>query len=155
MGDNVKLPVDGETAAPVEMNQAGIEEHEVKYPYNKIYKYESGHILEFNNTPNNEYVRIAHKTGSEIFITKDGDIVIHSLRNANTYADGDVYIEAVKDLKINVGGNMDVKVQGDLDFDVRGELRYKLATDIELNSFQYHDTFDTVEHQDMNDIGVW
>ena len=144
------------------MHMSTVEGHKVTYPYNQMTKYESGHIIEHNNTPGNEYVRIAHRTGSEIIMDKDGNITINSggvRPNPSTSTFGeraDITIKASADLNIiaeqavniEAGGDMTVNVAGDLEYNVGGEIVYNLNNEIIMNSHL------VVEGVDIEDIGT-
>ncbi len=155
MGDNVKLDHDGNVAGPIELNNSSVEDHEVEYPYNKVTKYESGHTVEYNNTPNNEYIRIAHKIGTEIIMTKDGDIIIRNSGDADTHTSGNTTIEVGGSMSMNVAGDMNVKVAGDYTVDVRGTMEYKLSDGIQMDVYETAVKIDQIELQDMNEEGVW
>ncbi len=43
-----------------------------QYPYGHVYESESGHILEFDDTPDKERILLYHHTGTELEITADG-----------------------------------------------------------------------------------
>lgn len=49
-----------------------------KYPYVRATKTESGHLLEFDDTPSEERILLYHKQGSFIEFRKDGDLEIKS-----------------------------------------------------------------------------
>ena len=42
------------------------------YPYNKVFESESGHIVEYDDTPDNERIHTRHKTGTSTEIHPDG-----------------------------------------------------------------------------------
>ena len=150
------------SAGPIEQHMSTVEGHKVTYPYNQMTKYESGHIIEHNNTPGNEYVRIAHRTGSEIIMDKDGNITINSggvRPNPSTSRFGnraDITIKASADLNIiaeqavniEAGSDMTVNVAGDLEYNVGGEIVYNLSNEIIMNSHL------TVQSADIEDIGT-
>jgi hypothetical protein len=43
------------------------------YPYNHVYESESGHLLEFDDTTNNERIHLRHKSGTGLEISPNGD----------------------------------------------------------------------------------
>ena len=150
------------SGGPVEIHMSTVEGHKVKYPYNQMMKYESGHIVEYNNTPGNEYVRIAHRVGSEIIMDKDGNITINSggvranPSTKETSDPADITIKATADINIvadgavniEAGGDMTVNVAGDLEYNVGGEIVYNLNNEIIMNSHL------VVEGVDIEDIGT-
>lgn len=46
------------------------------YPYNQVIKTKSGHVIEYDDSPGNERISLAHKSGSFIELTPDGNINI-------------------------------------------------------------------------------
>ena len=42
---------------------------------------ECGHLIELDDTPGNERIKVTHKTGSYIFIDKEGNIFINGVKN--------------------------------------------------------------------------
>lgn len=150
------------SGGPREIHVSTVEGHEVKYPYNQMMKYESGHIMEFNNTPGSEYVRIAHRTGSEIIMDKDGNITINSggkRFNPSTWETGDpsditinasadVNIVAEGAISVEAGGDMTVNVAGDLEYNIGGEIVYNLNNEIIMNSHL------VVQSADIEDVGT-
>lgn len=83
------------------------------YPYNNVYESESGHLLEFDDTPEAERVQIFHRNGSYQEFNSKGDITIKSdndkkdiTRNKSTMYVGD-------DLTVIVKGDVVYQVDGD------------------------------------------
>jgi lysozyme len=105
------------------------------YPYNKATETESGHLIEFDDTPGNERITFTHRAGGFIDmyptgtrvdkITKSkyeivmGDDYVHIMgrvlvtvgEGVYIKALGNVNIEADNDLNVSVGGNMNVAVK--------------------------------------------
>jgi hypothetical protein len=78
--------------------------YRAKYPYNKVIRTESGHVIEVDDTPNFERLHIFHKSGSYIEVNETGRVVMKS-------ADDSFNIVA-KDNQIYVGGNVNLEVGG-------------------------------------------
>lgn len=66
--------------------------YKAKYPYNNTMTTRSGHIVEFDDTPNSERVQIFHKSGSYIEILPDGTIVTKSVKDHIQLAFGNISI---------------------------------------------------------------
>jgi len=114
------------------------------YPYNDVLETESGHILEFDDTPEAERIHLAHRNGSfqEWFpdgdkvekVTKDnyqiimGDDRVYIMGkcqitvqgNAEVYVKENAYVKVDKNLEATVGGNMTSTVDGNFNMDVGG-----------------------------------
>ena len=80
------------------------------YPFNKALYTESGHIVELDDTRDNERISIEHRTGTFLEIDKDGN-QIHRVVNDN-------YAVICKDNELYVGGKVNIKVLGDVDLTV-------------------------------------
>jgi hypothetical protein len=65
--------------------------YKAKYPYNNMTT-RSGHIVEFDDTPDSERVQIFHKSGSYIEILPDGTIVTKSVKDHIQLAFGNISI---------------------------------------------------------------
>jgi hypothetical protein len=93
---------DGDTWNQPELPYAAV------YPYNHVYESESGHIQEFDDTPNAERIHIRHRSGTSTEIHPNG--------NKTNITKGDHY-----DL---IDGNQQAYVQENNDLTING--RYKL-----------------------------
>ena len=73
------------------------------YPYNKVTETESGHILEFDDTPMAERIHLRHKTGNSLEWDVLGDQVNLVKGNDHTYVVGHNYhyIEGSSDITID------------------------------------------------------
>jgi len=103
------------------------------YPYNKVYTTESGHIVEFDDTPSNERIHVYHKSGSYEEINHEGRRVTKTVNDdiEVIVKNKTVYIEG--DCKIIVKGNVDYTVDGNFNLRVRGDVKINGKT-INLNS---------------------
>ena len=72
------------------------------YPYNKAHYTESGHIVELDDTRDNERISVEHRTGTFYEIDKDGN-EIHRVVN-------DRYTVICKNDKVFIAGNTDLQV---------------------------------------------
>lgn len=105
------------------------------YPYNHVFMSESGHVMEFDDTPNSERVHIYHKTGTYTEIDSNGTEVKRIVgdkyevleRNGHLYVKGsvDVTIDGNHNVKIN--NAMNVEVIGDVKMHVTGKMDVNVA----------------------------
>lgn len=79
------------------------------YPYNNAYESESGHALEFDDTPNNERVQLAHRSGAFIEFDKNGSKVERVQKDNYTIIMGDDHIYVKGRAAITVDGNFNLK----------------------------------------------
>lgn len=116
-------------------------EYAAKYPFNHVYESESGHIVEFDDTPGAERIHISHRTGTfdEIYpdgkrVTKvvkdkfeivmsDDNIYVMGSYNLTVKGQGNIQVEG--DTNITVKGNMTTKVEGDMTTNVDGIIRFR------------------------------
>lgn len=87
--------VDGEpdqTAAP-------------EYPYNQVTETRAGHIVEKDDTPNNERIRVIHKSGSYVEMKADGSMVLKSVTDNYLISGGNVNITAADTVNL-LGQNL-------------------------------------------------
>lgn len=48
--------------------------YNAKYPHNKVYSTKSGHVMEFDDTPESERINVQHKSGSYNTMLPNGDV---------------------------------------------------------------------------------
>ena len=75
-----------------------------QYPYNHVYESESGHILEFDDTPDKERILLYHHSGTETEITDKG--------TTNTIVKDDLNTIIEKNSKHFIKGNSDITIKG-------------------------------------------
>lgn len=76
-----------------------------EYPYVHTMETESGHILEFDDTPGYERYRVVHPTGSYEEVAPDGRRTRKTVNDLYDMTQGDGNIMISGDKKVNVGGN--------------------------------------------------
>lgn len=104
-----------------------------KYPYNHVKETESGHVVEFDDTPNAERIHVYHKSGTYVEIDREGTVSYKVLgENYNIYG---------RNNRVYTQGNMDVTVDGaktllvknTLDVEVVGKTTINLKDDADIN----------------------
>ena len=87
--------------------------YETEYPYGHVYESESGHILEFDDTPNKERILLYHHSGTETEITAAGtrNEVNKDSTHTITEKDNKVYIKGSSD--VTLGGRHKIIVNAD------------------------------------------
>lgn len=73
------------------------------YPYNHVYETESGHIVEYDDTPSSERIHIRHRTGTSTEISANGTQTNIIKGDSYTLTNGDnqVYIQGKSDITID------------------------------------------------------
>lgn len=126
-----------------------------KYPYNKVMETESGHVVEYDDTPGAERIHIAHRSGTFIEMHPDGTIVCRTIGNkfdlvdgttneytkgthnltidatGNVYCKGNYTFKTDGNMKFDVAGNVEWNVQGNVNENVQGKLTQAITGDIE------------------------
>lgn len=97
-----------------------------KYPLNHVFCSESGHVTEFDDTPNAERIHIFHRAGSFIEFHPNGDLVYKSVKNA--------YDVIINDKDIYVGGNCNLTVLGDANIYSKGTLNLKSEENLNIQT---------------------
>jgi predicted chitinase len=129
-----------------------------KYPFNKVFETESGHIQEFDDTPGQERIHTYHRSGTfhEIdtngtqvnYIVGDNFVLMEkngciSVRgecnitvdgNTNIYARTDANIQVDQNATIKVGNNLDIGVGTDVTMAVGGDFKVKVAGDYSIDA---------------------
>jgi len=78
--------------------------YSTQYPYGHVYESESGHILEFDDTPDKERILLYHHSGTETEITDKG--------TTNTIVKDDLNQIIEKNNKVYIKGNKDISIKG-------------------------------------------
>lgn len=90
------------------------------YPFNKVFASETGHVLEFDDTPSSERVHLYHRKGTFVEMDCNGSqinrIVGDSFeileRNGHVYVRGAMHVNVEGAKTLKVGGTLDVEVSG-------------------------------------------
>jgi putative chitinase len=112
--------------------------YNAKYPLNHVYATESGHNLEFDDTPGAERISMYHTAGTYSEIDKFGNkvnkIVGDSFsiteRNGYVFIDGTARITVGSGVKLVVGGNADIEVDGNLNWTVGGSVNWTVGGNV-------------------------
>lgn len=79
-----------------------------EYPKNHVYETESGHLKEYDDTPNKERIRERHKSGTFYEIHPNGDKVTHIVTNRYTVVASDDALQVKGNVNIVIGGNINL-----------------------------------------------
>ena len=99
--------------------------YDAKYPYNNVMETESGHIVEYDDTPGAERIHIAHRNGSFTEWYPDGDQVEKITK--------DKYSIVMKDDNVYIMGKCNITVQGNADVYVKGDTNLKVDGNLDMN----------------------
>lgn len=85
-----------------------------KYPLNQVTEYESGHVIEVDNSPGAERFNFQHKSGTYEEIVASGSRSIKII--------GDDFEAVIKNKQMYIKGNLDITVEGDMRTLVKGNM---------------------------------
>jgi len=122
-----------------------------EYPYDIATVTESGHVIEYDDTPGHERIHIAHRTGSFVEWYPSGTVVekitksnykivmaddyVHVMGKVAVTVDGDAYIRIKGDTILETGGKLSANVAGDMNFSVGGNFNVQ-AQNINLSALE-------------------
>lgn len=116
--------------------------YNAKYPFNQVYESESGHLLEFDDTPGNERVHLYHKSGTFTEIDRNGTRVNKIIgdnyeiieRNGYVHIKGALSITVEGNANILVSNNCNLEVNGDFNADVSGDVNWAVGGDFKVKT---------------------
>lgn len=93
-----------------------------KYPYNRAIVTRAGHIIEIDDTPDNERLHIRHSKGTYVEINKDGRMILKTVddsfeivgKNKNVYIEGNANIHVKGNMNSIVEGTTKITSEGDM-----------------------------------------
>ena len=94
------------------------------YPFNHVHETESGHVLELDDTPDQERIHLYHRKGTRVEIDKDGNYVEKIVKNK--------YSVILADDHLVVSGKVTVKIEGDANIEVGGETNLTSTGEISM-----------------------
>ena len=116
--------------------------YSAEYPKNHVLETESGHVQEFDDTPEAERIHTYHRSGSFEEIHPDGSKVTKIVKDTYTAVLGEENIHIALDsnnhiagnLNLLVEGNTNIKIIGDVDARVDGKLDLSVLNNINMTS---------------------
>jgi hypothetical protein len=100
--------------------------YNAQYPYNHVWQTKAGHVIEVDDTPNQERLHIYHNSGTYVEINHDG-------RRATKVVDGDIEV-VIKDKTVAVGGNCVIEVAGSCTIYAKNDVTVASSNNIVLTS---------------------
>lgn len=115
--------------------------YNARYPFNHVMETRSGHVLEFDDTPERERINLHHKSGtfSEVDVTGTktskikGSKVLIVEENDLVYVIGSGHVCIGGDLSVKVLGKANIDVGGDASINVGGSVYSKVAADFHMD----------------------
>ena len=91
-----------------------------EYPYNRTYETESGHIVEFDDTPFAERIYEKHRTGTFYEVDADGNKVTRIVGNNYQIIAGAEYVNVKGDVNLTIDSNCNTYIKGNWNIQVDG-----------------------------------
>lgn len=122
-----------------------------EYPYNTAFETESGHLIEYDDTPDNERINIFHRSGSRVELLKDGSVVYKSVEDSHTVSNKNIHTSSSDDnnrytggdvndttagsytLKVN-GGDLSITVSGNVNMNVSGNVNQNVSGSYDIKA---------------------
>ena len=104
-----------------------------KYPYNKVMETESGHLMEFDDTPENERIHMYHRKGTYTEIDANGSQVNRIVGDGYYIMERNGYVFIGGDCNVTINGTARVLVQADAFIDVTGDTTINMAGDADIS----------------------
>ena len=98
-----------------------------KYPFNHVFMTESGHIMEFDDTPYSERIHIFHKSGTFTEIDANGTQVNRIVGDSYEILERNGYVHIKGAVNITVEGDANIQVNNNANMNVRGNMNTAVA----------------------------
>lgn len=105
-----------------------------QYPYNHVTTTESGHIQEFDDTPNAERIHTYHRSGTFEEITANGNKIIKIVGDGYTLYDRNGFISIAGNANVTTSGNINIMCESDANIKVIGSTTLKTHGDLNLSA---------------------
>lgn len=109
-----------------------INPYNAKYPYNKVFQSESGHVVEYDDTPGSERINVYHASGTFTEIDAIGNMTRRVVGSDYQITDGNGYVRVEGRCNISVGGSANVYVSADANIEVDGDVSVQAGNDIDV-----------------------
>ncbi len=123
-----------------------------QYPYNNALETESGHALEFDDTPGKERVHLAHRNGSYFELDPEGNRVERIQKDHYSVVMGSDYVYIDGRCSVTVGGDCNLKVGGNMNIEVGGNYNLSVKGDIRMKSKKFY--AESTSDMHINSLGV-
>ena len=107
--------------------------YDARYPYNHVRETESGHIVEFDDTPGAERIHQQHRSGTFNEIDTDGNKVEKIVKDNYQIVLGDNNIKVSGRCNVYVDGDSNISINGNSNIDVKGDINYMVEGNVEWN----------------------
>ena len=104
-------------------------ESETIYPFNHVFESESGHIKEYDDTPEHERIHEYHSAGTYYEIDGGGNRIVHVVGDGYHLIAGSNYVNVKGHANLTVDGDCNTLVKGDYNIKVEGDMNLQVEND--------------------------
>ena len=108
--------------------------YNAQYPFNHVRETESGHIVEFDDTPGHERIHEYHRSGTFYEVHPDGSKVTKIVGNDYEIIHNNKQLRVRGQLNIIVDGDADVYVRGSMNAQVDEHLKFNVGENIDFHA---------------------
>ena len=94
--------------------------YKATYPYNRVFKTESGHVKEYDDTEGEERIHEYHKAGTFYEIDKDGNKVTRIIGDNYEVIHGVNYVNVKGNVNLTIDSNCNTFIKGNWNIEVGG-----------------------------------
>lgn len=107
--------------------------YNAQYPFNHVMQTESGHVLEFDDTPNCERVHIYHRSGTFTEIDSNGTQVNRIIGDGYEILERNGFVQVNGSLNVTIDGANNLYVKNALNVDVDGVTTINVRNDANIS----------------------
>lgn len=90
------------------------------YPHNKVYKTQTGHLIEIDDSPDNTRIKVTHQSGSHKTHEHDGSVLEEVKKNLSIYVEENATLYVKGNVTETVEGNVVRQVKGSVTETIEG-----------------------------------
>lgn len=98
-----------------------------EYPFNRVHETESGHVIEYDDTPGAERICITHRTGSFIEMHPDGTVTAKSVNENYKLVQADNTEIMLARNNVHIGSDYNLNIEGDMNVRIAGGVNWHTA----------------------------
>lgn len=107
--------------------------YNASYPFNHVMQTESGHVLEFDDTPHSERIHMYHKSGTFTEIDANGTQVNRIIGDGYEILERNGYVQIHGSLNVTVDGAHNVLVKNAMNLNINGMATINVFNDASIN----------------------
>ena len=107
--------------------------YNAKYPFNNVWQSESGHLLEFDDTPGNERIHLYHPAGTFTEIDHNGSQVRFVIGDDYTIIERNGFVHIMGASHVKVDGAKTLFVEGKTDIQINGQTTVNIHDNAKIN----------------------